>query len=183
MHVLSPQSRCRFGVSRCDVTPPVGIYHRMWGAAAHERATGVHRPLTATASAFRAMEGAVVEGDEEQVFVALDHCLLWAGELQTLTAQVCQAAGLDRTRLVVTFSHTHAAGLMGLERESLPGGELIRPYLAELARRVAQIVIEARRNAAPATLSYGLGRCGLAVHRDLWDDESRQFVCGFNPAG
>ncbi len=183
MHVTSPQSRCRFGIARCDITPPVGIYHRMWGAAAHDRATGIHRPLTATAMCFQALAGAAIEGDDEQVLVALDHCLLWAGELQSLTAHVGQAARLDPRRLVVTFSHTHAAGLMGLERESLPGGELIRPYLDELARRVAEVVIEARRLAAPATLVYGVGRCPLAAHRDMWDEESRQFVCGFNPAG
>src|SRR6185312_1974082 len=47
--VETPQSICRFGLARGDVTPPVGIYNRMWGAAAHDRATGVHRPLTATA--------------------------------------------------------------------------------------------------------------------------------------
>jgi hypothetical protein len=183
MHITSPQSRCRFGIARCDITPPVGIYHRMWGAAAHDRATGVHRPLTATAICFQALNDAAVEGDDEQVLVALDHCLLWAGELHSLTAHVCQAAKLDPRRLVVTFSHTHAAGLMGLERESLPGGELIRPYLDDLARKVARLVIEARRNAAPATLTYGVGRCELAAHRDMWDEESRQFVCGFNPAG
>ena len=45
-----PQSRCLIGVSRADVTPPVGIYHRMWGAAKHDKATGVHRPLTITDS-------------------------------------------------------------------------------------------------------------------------------------
>jgi hypothetical protein len=182
MYVSSPESRCRLGVARCDITPPVGIYHRMWGAAAHDRATGVHRPLTATAMCFQPLERAA-EGDDEQVLVALDHCLLWAGELQSLITRVCEAARLGPWRLIVTFSHTHAAGLMGLERESLPGGELIRPYLDELARRVSQIVIQARRDAAPTTLTYGLGRCSLAAHRDMWDDESRQFVCGFNPPG
>ncbi len=40
--------RCRAAIARCDITPPVGIYHRMWGAALHDRATGVHRPLEAT---------------------------------------------------------------------------------------------------------------------------------------
>ena len=43
--VRSPTSRLRFGHARADITPPVGIYHRMWGAARHDRATGVHRPL------------------------------------------------------------------------------------------------------------------------------------------
>ena len=57
--VLTPQSRCRFGIARCDVTPPVGIYHRMWGAATHDRATGVHRPLSATAVDWRGALGVV----------------------------------------------------------------------------------------------------------------------------
>ena len=47
--VDTPQSRCRAGLARGDITPPVGIYHRMWGAATHDRAIGVHRPLEATA--------------------------------------------------------------------------------------------------------------------------------------
>jgi hypothetical protein len=45
----TPQSRCLAAVARVDITPPVGIYHRMWGAATHDRSTGIHRPLTATA--------------------------------------------------------------------------------------------------------------------------------------
>ena len=47
--VTTPTSRCRFGIGRVDITPSVGIYHRFWGAAAHDRATGVDRPLTAAA--------------------------------------------------------------------------------------------------------------------------------------
>src|SRR6478735_9169218 len=45
--VSAPTSSLRVGHARADITPPVGIYHRMWGAARHDRATGVHRPLVA----------------------------------------------------------------------------------------------------------------------------------------
>jgi hypothetical protein len=181
-HVDTPQSRCRFGVARCDITPPVGIYHRMWGAASHDRATGIHRPLTATAMAFRPLEsGDERSSSDEHVLVALDHCILWFGEMQALRRAVCEAADLDPQKLTVTFSHTHSAGLMGWEREGLPGGELIRPYLDELARRAATIVREARNNSQPATFTYGYGRSALAAHRDFWDEASGQFVCGFNP--
>ena len=43
--VNNPTSHLRFGLARVDITPPVGIYHPLWGAARHHQATGVHRPL------------------------------------------------------------------------------------------------------------------------------------------
>src|SRR5436190_17114975 len=39
----------RIGIARCDITPPVGIYARNWGAAKHDVADSIHRPLTLTA--------------------------------------------------------------------------------------------------------------------------------------
>jgi hypothetical protein len=181
-HVTTPQSRCRFGLARCDVTPPVGIYHRMWGAATHERATGVHRPLTATAMVFRSREGPLTS-ETEQVLVAVDACLLWDREMVSLHKTVCGANGLAAEQLLVTFSHTHGAGLMGLERVDLPGGELIPGYLEDLTRRVAGLVAEAHASVRPATITYGVGRCNLAAHRDFHDEASGQYVCGFNPEG
>ena len=50
-------THCAFGVARRDVTPPVGIYSRSWGAATHDVAEGVHRPLTATAAVFSPLTG------------------------------------------------------------------------------------------------------------------------------
>ncbi|HAD58319.1 MAG TPA: alkaline ceramidase, partial [Planctomycetaceae bacterium] len=37
-------SRGRFGIARADITPPVGVYSRCWGAAAHDTADSIHRP-------------------------------------------------------------------------------------------------------------------------------------------
>ncbi len=181
-HVDTPYSLCRLGVARCDVTPPVGIYHRMWGAATHERATGVHRPLTATAVVFQARDEPPAS-DTEQVLVAVDHCLLWEREMDDLLRQLCVATGLGREQVLVAFSHTHGAGLMDTSRAGLPGGELIASYLETLAHWLSAIIIEARESVHPVTITYGTGRCALAAHRDYWDPESGQFVCGFNPAG
>lgn len=176
--VHTPQSICRFGVARCDVTPPVGIYHRMWGAATHDRATGVHRPLTATAMSFRPNSG-----DDEVVLIAVDHCLLWAREMEQVVAAISKQTGVPTERILVSFSHTHAGGLMGLERVGLPGGDLIPTYLDALADHLAGIVTQARKTPQSATLTYGVGRCALAAQRDFWDEATRQFVCGFNPTG
>jgi hypothetical protein len=178
----TPQCICNFGLARCDITPPVGIYHRAWGAATHERATGVHRPLTAAALVFQASDGPQAD-EPEQVLIAIDHCLLGFGEMNALADRICRGTGLAADQLVVTFSHTHAAGLMGLDRIHFPGGELIPPYLDELAGRLTRIVGEARQAAQPVTITYGLGRCPLAANRDYWDETIGQFTCGFNPDG
>jgi hypothetical protein len=180
--VSAPQSICNFGLAHDDITPPVGIYHRMWGAATHDRATGLHRPLRGTALVFQA--AGTAEGPEtEQVVIALDLCLLWAREMDAFLETVCRGSGLVREQIVVVFSHTHGAGLMGLERIGLPGGDLIPAYLERLGAQATALVGQARRSVQPVTITYGSGRCTLAAQRDFWDADSRQFVCGFNPEG
>ncbi len=174
------QSMASCGVARCDITPPVGIYHRMWGAATHDRAVGVHRPLTATALVLLPL-GMPDEGPQPLVIVSLDHCLLGEIEISLLRDAILTQAKEPLAQLLITFTHTHGAGLMSLDRAELPGGELIEPYLRDLAAKCAQLVTQAMLNFTDATIAYGYGRCSLATNRDYWDEERRQFVCGFNP--
>lgn len=180
-HLETPQSRCHFGIAQGDITPPPGIYHRMWGAATHERATGVHRSLTAAAIVFRPATDSPTDDADEQVVVALDHCLFFAREMGELLDAVAKESGAARESLLFAFSHTHAAGLMDPLRSNLPGGELIEPYLASLAKTVARLVRQAREAVQPAAIVYGAGRCDLAAQRDFRDEATDQWVCGFNP--
>ena|SRR5438067_11415398 len=90
-HVDTPQTRCRVGVARVDITPPVGIYHRMWGAALRDRATAVHRPLLATLLWLEPNSG---EGQQAQLIIALDHCILDSVEMARIREAVSQRAGL-----------------------------------------------------------------------------------------
>jgi len=175
------QSWVRSGVARCDITPHVGIYHRMWGAATHDVSTGVHRPLTATVLAMAARDDASF--DSPSVAVAVDHCLLWTSEMRALLDRIAEHSGVAVKSIVIYFSHTHGAGLMGLERKDLPGGEMIPPYLDDLAIKIASMISQAIRTARPSTINYGVGRCSLATNRDYWDSESAGYVCGFNPDG
>src|SRR6185437_2224657 len=72
---------------------------------------------------------------------------------------------------------------MSRGRAGFPGGELIGPYLDSVAERLAELALQAMRQAQPATILYGRGRCDLAAHRDAGDERTGQFVCGLNPAG
>lgn len=174
----TPQARVVAGIARVDITPPIGIYHRMWGAATQDQATGIHRPLTATALVLRSGSG---RSEQTQYLLAVDHCLLWPRELQSFRQQVAESCGVQPEQLDVCFSHTHGAGLMGLERQELPGGEMIAGYLKELAERCGRMLRQALDEMRPAVLSMVQGRCALAANRDFPNPAGTGFVCGFNP--
>lgn len=179
--VAVPCSRVRAGVARSDITPPVGIYHRMWGAATHDRSTGVHRPLTATVLCLAPEDS--TGADDCVAFIGVDHCLFWGAEMRRVLDGIAALSGLPADRIIVLFSHTHGAGLMGLERKDLPGGDLIEPYLDQLTGTVGELVRQACNALQPAAIVYGVGRCDLATNRDYFDDHAGCYVCGFNPEG
>lgn len=172
----------RIGVAAGDITPPVGIYHRMWGAALHDRATGVHRPLLASALWLEPLTG----GDDTQgaqLLLALDQCIIDRTEIDRLRAAIGHAVALDPRQVTLCLSHTHGSAWLSRSRTSLPGGELIAPYLDELLWRLQQLAVEAQRRAVPGWIVCGSGNCSLAAHRDYFDAGNQHYVCGFNPTG
>ena len=181
--VKTPQTDCRVGVARCDITPPVGIYHRMWGAALHDRATGIHRPLTASLVWFEPREACESETPMAQLLVSLDHCILDGAELSNIRRSIEQATGVPAQQIQVTLTHTHGSGWMSRQRSEFPGGELIGPYLDELCGKLASLAVEAGAKVQAATVVYGVGHCELAAQRDFFDKEKGHAVCGFHPEG
>ncbi len=168
------------------MTPPVGIYHRMWGAATHDRATGIHRSLRATAAWFApedadGEQSASADTASGQMLIAIDHCILGKEELRRIVEATGNTAGVPAEQIAVVCSHTHAAGILSLDRVDLPGGDLIPPYLDGLVETIGELAAKARGAAQPASITYATGRCDLAAHRDFWDEAGERFVCGFNP--
>ena len=174
--VRSPSSRCEFGIAWTDITPPVGMYHRMWGAASHDRSTGIHRPLRTTVAVMRPLDDG-----PQTVLVSLDHCLLRAPEMEALLSETCCLTGLNRSELLVTFSHTHSAGYLSRDRTDFPGGDLIGPYLDSLPAKIAEAFQAAQANSRTATLTYGSTTCEMGCQRDYLDEDRGHYVCGFNP--
>jgi hypothetical protein len=176
----APQSRCRFAITVADITPPLEIYYRMWGAAKHDRATGVHRPLRASVAVFAPPHGEDVKSIA-QVVVALDHCVMGVVEHRSLVDRVAAMSGVQSEQVLVVFSHTHGAGLMGLDRVNLPGGEHIPAYLQKLGYTCGRLASDALAQIRPAWAVYGNGRCSLARYRDYFDAERGEYVVGFTP--
>src|SRR5438552_4163218 len=107
----TPSSFCHssfqgvIGVARQDITPPVGIYARNWGAGNQEVAEGIHRPLALTALTLQSdAKGAP--------HVLVDADLGWWRSIVTEQAfrdRVLRALDLEESRFLFCLSHTHSA--------------------------------------------------------------------------
>ena len=177
-HVKAPTSRLHFGYARCDITPPVGIYHRMWGAARHDQATGVHRALQADIVIAEPLGG---DASQRMVRVQLDFVLLDNDQTARLVAPIALSANVTPDQVIVTHSHSHSAGFFPANRYTMPGGDLIAPFLAEVNAKVAAAAAEAVATLADATVTYATAQCDMAANRDYWDDDKQIYTTGFNP--
>ena len=176
----APTSRVRFGFARVDITPPVGIYHRMWGAARHDRATGVHRPILGDVLVFGSVDA---PGEIRLVRAHLDLVGLIAQQYAALVNALGDAAAVGPDRVDVTFSHTHASGWYAPDRFGMPGGELIEPFLKEVGEKLAEACEEAISGLREVLVTYASGHCGMAADRDYRDEVFDGYVCGYNPEG
>ncbi len=174
----APTSRLRFGLGRVEITPPVGIYHRMWGAARHDRAAGVHRPLQADVLLL-----APIDRGPLLVRAHLDLVGLAVSQHEDMRQALAEAAGVPLERVVATYSHTHSAGFLVPDRIALPGGELIPPYLRRLRLKLQEACAQALYSMQETTITYAAGQCAMAASRDCWDEAAGHHVCGFNPRG
>ena len=173
----------RIGVARTDITPPVGIYSRNWGAANHDVADAIHRPLTL--SALVLSEERVAEKNALPL-ILIDADLGWWKTPQTwqwFQARLLSALRLPAENVIFALSHTHAGPpLMDID-DSLPGSQLIGPWMEELFAATVNTVEIAIASQFHGTLDWQMGRCGLANVRDLPDPDTGRdrVLCGFAP--
>ncbi len=169
------------GTARADITPPVGIFCRNWGAAVHDTAQGIHRPLSLTAIAIQ-------EKASSTPLVLVDADLGWWANLtyeRKFRRQVLDELGLPPERLLCCVTHTHSAPPLCEPEPQWPGGELLAAYLGSLRRAYVETARKALAAVEPATIEWHHGRSSLASNRDLPDPappRGPRLVCGFSPA-
>lgn len=174
-----PSASVLVGAAVRDVTPPVGIYARQWGAAKQDVATGVHRPLEAHVLAIQPNDGG-----ELLVLVSLD-----AGWFRERSAEwavrgaIIDALGLSAGSVFLNLTHTHAACALSPCYDDKPGGHYVQPYLDKVRDTLVEAAREAKSKLERATITFKSGRCDLAGNRDLPDpaEGADRFLCGFNP--
>jgi hypothetical protein len=111
----------------------------------------------------------------------LDFCGLVEPQQRAIVEAIADGAGVAQDRVIVSHSHTHSSGWFTPDRFALPGGELISPFLEEVAQTLRRAGRKARESVRNATVTYGVGRSSVAANRDYWDDQFGGFTCGYNP--
>lgn len=172
----------KVGVARREITPEAGVYARNWGAAEHDTAKSIHRPLTITALT-------LASTSETEPLVLVEADLGWWRPQDSFTRfqkRVLGELSLDSSRFLFSLTHTHAAPpLMEVDSEDgkLAGTELLKAWMEDLHSATVSVVKQALAQAEPASLDWHTGYCGLAANRDLPDPDAAKdrIVCGYNP--
>ncbi len=172
--------RGRIGVARGDITPPIGIYARNWGAARHDVAETIHRQLTLSAMV-------VAKNDGRPELVLIEGDLSWWRGLDTwhdFRSQLLAAIGVPPQQLIFSLSHSHAAPPLMPAGPDLPGGTLLRQWFDSVLQTSIDVVEAATARAEPALLEWHHGICQLAQTRDLRDPASapERYICGYDPS-
>jgi len=164
-------------IRRRDITPPLGIYAKNWGASQTPTADRVHQPLTLTALIIKE-----VESDAHPfVLVSLDLGWWKSKAEHEAFARVASELGLDPARFLVSLTHTHSGPSFCPYEAEQRGGPLIPEYLQLLCGLTKDVIQEAINSAEPALIEVASGHCDLATNRDLPDPFKSRFLVGWNP--
>jgi hypothetical protein len=177
----------RIGLARIEITPEAGIYCRNWGAAAHDVARGVHRPLWLTAVAF-----SDDTGGSPLVLVEAD--LGWwasAAHEREFRSRILTRLRLPAERFLFAVTHTHSAPPLSRPEPHWAGGDLLAAFHDAVERAASEAALRAIAAAEPAILEWQHGTCRLAANRDLPEPAvgergsttGDRIVCGYNPDG
>ncbi|MEZ0453437.1 hypothetical protein ABTW24_17730 [Sphingobacterium thalpophilum] len=167
--------QAKFGLSQLDITPPLGIYSRNWGAATFDQAVGIHQPLLMHCLYISPMYGSPA--------ILLTADLGWwknADDERKLRYALLDYFSLSESQLVFTLSHTHAGPSICSADIHQPGGQLIPPYLEFLKKQAIRCIELAKDGLFEGSLHWHYGVCDLASNRDL--EVNGQFLIGFNPS-
>lgn len=169
----------RIGIAREDITPPIGIYSRNWGAAANDTAASIHRPLSLTALT-------LASSAEAPPLVLIEADLGWWRSMdlfRRFQGRLLQELSLDSARLLISLTHTHAAPPLMEPDPALPGCDLLEAWMERVFEAAVSAVRRSLASAEQATLDWHYGRCALAAARDLPDPDpaANRLIVGFNP--
>ncbi len=170
----------RIGFARADITPPLTVYARNWGAAEHDRAESVHRPLTLSAMV-------ITDDNSKPKLVLIEGDLSWWRGLETwhrFRDRLLASIGIPAQSLIFSLTHSHASPpLMQAPDSGLPGARELAEWVDDVRARAEQLVTTAASTAVDCLMEWHTGSCRLANNRDFPDPTTNgaRSLCGFHP--
>lgn len=164
------------GYSNRDVTAPVGIRNRNWGAATSDIAVGVHRPLEVSALV-------LADRGQKQLFLLAtwDNCMWYrADDWYSFQARVLEELGLAEDQFVINLSHTHSGVHTCSTSIGLAGGAGLLAYMDSVATAVIEAARDAIAGLRRGTIEWTAGHSEVAANRDLLLDG--EALVGWNPS-
>jgi hypothetical protein len=133
----------RAGAATADITPMQGV--SLDGPISKNGpVTGVHDPLHARALVLD-------DGQTRLALVICDACVIGRDVFDAAKKLVHEETGLPSSRMLMAATHTHAA-VRAVHLGTRPADD---EYHRLLSRRIADAVIQAEKNFAPAQIGYG----------------------------
>jgi hypothetical protein len=178
--VMPHEGMALIGIFRREITPPAGIYGRMWGASNHDISEETHKPLYVTAFSMQSqptdMPAFLITVDPGSIGDLAEQ------EAHLIRKEVRTALGIIDSHMMLACSHTHASPWTAKSRADMPGGDLIEGYIQSLTFAIIDAARESIIQRALAVVTFAAGSCSLATNRDFPDphDPSR-YLTGFNP--
>ncbi len=141
------QTALRMGYAQADITPAGPVITIGFGRE-DQLSRGVRKPLSAQVTVWQL-------GEERCCLAAIDHIGLGLEHARALRDGLGEALGISREKVMLCFSHTHAA----------PNDSEEPAYLRLLCERVLAAAAEAAGKMAPACAGWGNGHTAIGVNR------------------
>ena len=165
------------GVSKVDITPPVGISHSGWGAAVHEQAEGVDMPMYAYVLLIET-ESSV----DKVVIVDVDLGGVPDGLDNRIRGAITKEVDIDPKNIRISATHTHAGPVWyedhgGGDGSWVVGGkEYIEPYYDSIPIKIGEAAKSAANKKTKCHISHGIGRSDININRRPADEKGNLFT-------
>jgi len=166
------------GVAQLDITPPLGIYSRCWGAAKFDCASGIHREQKLTVILIKSKRDS-----EPLLLVNLEVPWMDEDAWRSMLDKAVHETALQSKpeRIIMNVSHNHSSAPIETIESHLEGSELIQIYKTQVVNTLAEAIQMAKSKCCRAQITADTGNCNLARNRDLKIEEKGSVYCGFNP--
>ena len=149
----------RAGAAKVDITPKLWPVQMV--GSFHERlADKAHDPLHARAIVCD-------DGETRLAIVIVDNCLIGRNYLDRAKALAAKRTKVRADRILVAATHTHTAP-PGKDRRTNRDDAAHRAYFKQLVEGIAESIVRAGKNLAPAELAHGVALVPEEIFNRRW---------------